>query len=67
MLWMKLILTYKSIACDETKLPYEKKAFPETVCDRSIKSFTLEDTNSRVKMKTMFIIWILFTSFHLGK
>lgn len=34
---MKLILTYKSIACDETKLPYEKKiAFPDTVCGRSI-------------------------------
>lgn len=26
MLWMKLILTYKSIACDETKLPYEKNS-----------------------------------------
>lgn len=25
MLWMKLILNYKSVACDETKLPYEKK------------------------------------------
>lgn len=30
MLWMKLILNYKSVACDETKLPYEKKKrFPK--------------------------------------
>lgn len=64
---MKLILkTYKSMACDK-KLPGEKRAFPDTDCGCSIKSFTLEDTKSTVKMKTLFMFFALFTSFHMGK
>lgn len=55
------------MACDKKKLPYVSRSFPDTECGRSIKSFILEDTNTRFKMKTMFIFWVLWTSFHLGK
>lgn len=54
------------MACDK-KLPYEKRAFPDTDCGCSIKSCTLEDTKSTVKMKTLFMFFALFTSFHMGK
>lgn len=46
----------------------KKERFPiqiDTGC--SIKSFTLEDTKSTVKMKTLFMFFALFTSFHMGK
>lgn len=64
---MKLILIiYKSMVCDK-KFFYEKRVFFDIDCGCFIKSCILEDMKSMVKMKILFMFFVLFISFYMGK
>lgn len=54
------------MVCDK-KFFGEKRVFFDIDCGCFIKSFILEDMKSMVKMKILFMFFVLFISFYMGK